>query len=143
LSGGKLLKWLGVALLAYLVAINLINNPLRKEPNRLLRRSIDVSKIIEQNSGGTPFNLAVIADNNYEAGYEYFLLKDNYPVIDIDAQVPATITNQLFAVCELIPNSKCDPTHNPKAQIASFGWSKIDNSREVDGVIIYKLIHTK
>jgi len=140
---GGFLRWVGVALLGYLVVINLIVNPLLKDPNRLLQRSIDVSKVIEQNSNKVPFNLAVIADNNYEAGYEYFLLKDNYPVVEIDSQVPGTITNQLFAVCELIPNSKCDPTHNPKAQIANFGWSKIENSWEVDGAIVYKLIHSK
>lgn len=142
-QSGKVAKWLGVALLIYLVAINLLNSPLRKEPNRLLQRSIDVSKVIEQNSDGMPFNLAVIADTNYEAGYKYFLLKDNYPVRDIDPQIPATITPQLFAVCELIPSNKCDPTHNPKAQISSFGWSKIDNSWNVDGAVVYKLSHTK
>jgi len=143
LESGKLLKWLGVALLAYLTAINLVASPLRKEPNRLLQRSVDISKVIEQNSGGKPFNLAVIADTNYEDGYKYFLLKDNYPVTDIDAQKPDTITNQLFAVCELIPSDKCDPTHNPKAQVANFGWSKIESSWNVDGAIVYRLRHSK
>jgi hypothetical protein len=99
--------------------------------------------VIEQNSDKASFNLAVIADTNYEDGYKYFLLNDNYPVVDIDAQKPDTVTNQLFVICELIPNSKCDPTHNPKAQVASFGWSKIYNSWNIDGVIIYRLVHTK
>lgn len=144
LTSGKIIsRVLEIGLLIYLTIISLINNPLLNEPNRLLRRSVNVSKVIEQNSGYTPFNLAVIADTNYEDGYKYFLLKDNYPVTDIDAQIPGTITNQLFAVCELIPNSKCDPTHNPKEQVANFGWSKIENSWEVDGAIVYKLVHTK
>ena len=143
ISRGKLFKILGFGLLIYLIVISLTANPLLKEPNRLLQRSIDVSKVIEKNNDQKPFNLAVIADNNYEAGYEYFLLKDNYPVIEIDPQISATITNQLFAVCELIPNSKCDPTHNPKAQVASFGWSKIEDSWEVDGAIVYKLLHAR
>ena len=141
-SDGKIVKLLGIALLTYLVVINLINSPLRKEPNKLLQRSIDVSKVIEKESGEQPFNLAVIADNNYEAAYEYFLLKDNYPIRDIDAQVPSTITNQLFVVCELIPTSKCDPTHNPKEQVANFGWSKIEGMWNVDGTVVYKLIHS-
>jgi 4-amino-4-deoxy-L-arabinose transferase-like glycosyltransferase len=143
LSGGRVLKWLGIGLTVYLVAINLIRSPLRKEPNRLLERSRDVSKVIEENYGGKPFNLAVIAETNYEDGYKYFLLKDNFPVVDIDAQRPETITSQLFAVCELIPVEKCDPTHSPKAQVASFGWSKIENQWSVEGVIVYKLIHSK
>jgi hypothetical protein len=143
MSSKIVFKIFGIVLLVGLVTINLVGNPLLKEPNRLLQRSIDVSKIIEQNSDKMPFNLAVIADTNYEDGYKYFLLKDNYPVIDIDAQIPGTITSQLFAVCELIPNSKCDPTHNPKEQVANFGWSKIDGSWEVDGTIVYKLVHSK
>ena len=142
-SGRKVLKWLGFALLVYIVTINLIANPLLKDPHRLLQGSIDVSKTIEQNSSGKPFNLAVIADNNYEAGYEYFLLKDNYPVIEIDSQEPDTVTNQLFVVCELLPNDKCDPTHNPKAQVANFGWSKIEGMWSVDATVVYKLVHTK
>lgn len=64
-------------------------------------------------------------------------------VLEIDATNPSTFANQLFAVCELIPTSKCDPTHNPKAQIANFGWSKVDDSWPLDGVIIYKLVHTQ
>jgi 4-amino-4-deoxy-L-arabinose transferase-like glycosyltransferase len=143
LSHGKILKWLGVILLGYLTIINLINNPLLKSPHRLLQGAIDASKVIEQESGGKPFNLAVIADDNYEAGYEYFLLKDNYPVVEIDAQKSDTITNQLFVVCELLPSYKCDPTHNPKAQVASFGWSKIDGMWTVDATVVYKLIHSK
>lgn len=143
LSRGKYVKIFGIGLLGCLIVINLMANPLLKDPNRLLQRSINVSKVIEKNSNGEKLNLAVIADTNYEAGYKYFLLKDNYPVIDIDAQIPGTITNQLFVVCELIPNSKCDPTHNAKAQVASFGWSKIVSSWEVDGAIVYRLVHSK
>ena len=141
-SAGRVWRWLGYALLAYLIVINLMANTLFISPHRLLQGSIDASKVIEQNSGGKPFNLAVIADNNYEAGYEYFLLKDNYPVIEIDAQKPDTITNQLFVVCELLPSSKCDPTHNPKAQVANFGWSKIEGEWSVDATVVYKLVHS-
>ncbi|HUC94994.1 MAG TPA: glycosyltransferase family 39 protein [Candidatus Saccharimonadales bacterium] len=143
LDKGRFLKGFGIIITCSLVLINLSANPLLKDPNRLLQRSIDVSKVIEQNSDKASFNLAVIADTNYEDGYKYFLLNDNYPVVDIDAQKPDTVTNQLFVICELIPNSKCDPTHNPKAQVASFGWSKIYNSWNIDGVIIYRLVHTK
>jgi 4-amino-4-deoxy-L-arabinose transferase-like glycosyltransferase len=142
-NDGKILKWLGVGLFGYLIAINLIGSPLRKEPNSLLQRTSKVAMVIGNESGGNPFNLAVIAENNYEDAYEYFLLKDNYPITDIDAQRPETVADQLFVVCELIPNTKCDPTHSPKAQIASFGWSKIDAQWEVEGVIIYKLVHAQ
>jgi 4-amino-4-deoxy-L-arabinose transferase-like glycosyltransferase len=142
-SGGKVLKWLGFILLSYLIAINLFGSPLLKSPHRLLQGALDAAKTIEEKSDGKPFNLAVISDNNYEAGYEYFLLKDNYPVVEIDPQKPDTITNQLFVVCELLPSSKCDPTHNPKAQVASFGWSKIEGKWYIDATVVYKLVHSK
>lgn len=143
ISGKIAMKILGSVLLTCLVLVNLSVNPLLKEPNRLLQRSMHVSKVIEENSKGQKFNIAVIADTNYEAGYKYFLLKDRYPVVDIDSQVAESVTEQLFVICELLPNSKCDPTHSPKAEVANFGWSKIENSWEVDGTIVYKLVHTK
>ena len=118
----------------------LINNPFRYAPNNQLGRAEDVSKKIEESSGGSRFNLGVIATTNYEDGYKYFLLKDGAPVVDIDSQVKDSITNQLFAVCEL-PGGRCDPTHSALAAIANFGWSKIDSSWEVDGVTVYKLVH--
>lgn len=142
-DGKILLKLIGGALLICLVYINLKASPLRKDPNRLLGRSISVSKVIEENSDGKPFNLAVIADTNYEDGYKYFLLKDKYPVVEIDSQKPDTITDQLFVVCELFPSSKCDPTHSPKAQVANFGWSKIEGVWEVEGATVYKLVHSE
>ncbi len=141
-SGKTIFKIFGYLLLAFLVYISLINNPLRKAPNRLLARSIHVADVIGKNSNGEPFNLGVIADTNYVDGYKYFLLKDGYSVIDIDPQLSNTITTQLFVVCELLPNEKCDPTHSPKAEIANFGWSTIEEIWEVDGALVYKLVHS-
>ncbi len=141
-SKGKVLKFSGIGILIYLAVINLINNPLLKEPNNLLKRSQEVSRKIIKEAGGNPMNLAVIADSNYEAGYQYFVELYGGRVLEIDAQNPSTVAGQLFAVCELIPTSKCNPTQNPKAQIASFGWSRVAAQWELDGVIIYKLSHT-
>lgn len=141
-SGKIIFKICGLMLICYLIFVNIVNSPLKKEPNKLLARSIHVSDTIKENSNGKPFNLAVIADNNYETAYKYFLLKDRYPVMDIDSQRRDTITDQLFVVCELLPNEKCDPTHSPKAEVANFGWSRIDNSWEVDGTIVYRLVHS-
>lgn len=141
-SGRIFLKFLGYAILLYLIVINLVGNPLRKDPNRLLQRSINVAEVIKENFLGEPFNLAVIAETNYEAGYKYFLLKDYLPVVDIDSQRKDTITDQLFVVCELLPTTRCDPTHSAKAEVANFGWSVIDRIWEVDGILVYKLVHS-
>ena len=45
-------------------------------------------------------------------------------------------------ICEL-EIKKCDPTHNPKAEVANWGWSEIENQWNVEGVTIFKLAHTQ
>jgi 4-amino-4-deoxy-L-arabinose transferase-like glycosyltransferase len=132
-----------VAAIFFLIGFNLYNNPFRYPPNRQLARAEDVAKKIIEEAGGNKFNLAVIAERNYEDGYKYFLLRFGAKVIDIDAQkYQETVADQLYAVCEM-EKSKCDPVHSPKAQISGFGWSKVEESWEIDGVILYKLVHTK
>ena len=126
-----------------LTLANLYENPFRSQPNRQLQRSRVVADKIIEEARGERFNLAVLAERNYDDGYQYFLELKGVPVIDIDPQVAdETITNQLFVVCEL-PKEKCDPTHSPKAEVANFGWSKVDKEWEAGGVLLYKLIHTK
>lgn len=132
----------GVAAFIILVGINLFASPLKYPPNYQLKRAEDVAKKIEQEAGGREFNIAVIAERNYPDGYKYFLIKNRDKVVDIDAQIPSTITSQLFVVCEKEP-AKCNPTNAPQAEVANFGWSKIDNSWIIDGVTIFRLIHTK
>lgn len=134
---------LGVGITLLIIYANIINSPLKDTPNNQLRRSKDVAHKIEEEAVGTRFNLAVIADRNYEDAYQYFLEKDGAPVVEIDPQkADETITDQLYIVCELA-KEKCEPTTNPKAQVANFGWSKIDNSWDIDGVTLYKLVHTQ
>ncbi|OGM25924.1 hypothetical protein A3D00_00920 [Candidatus Woesebacteria bacterium RIFCSPHIGHO2_02_FULL_38_9] len=126
-----------------LIVVNLKENPLRYSPNRQLQRTQEVVNKIAIESNGRNFNLAVIAERNYEDAYKYFLLWKKKPVVDIDPQkANDTITNQLFVVCEM-EEVKCDPTHNPKAQVANFGWSKIENEWQIAGVTLYKLVHTQ
>ena len=91
---------------------------------------------------GKPFNLAVLAERNYEDGYRYFMEVANAQVMHADRWDQKTIVENLIVICEK-PKEKCDPTHSPKAEVANFGWSKRDCDFEVDGVIIYKLIHAK
>jgi hypothetical protein len=125
-----------------LIVVNLQKNPLRYEPNFQLKRAAVVAEKIQKEAADEQFNLAVIAERNYEDGYQYFLEKDRVGVVDIDAQRPETVMNQLFVVCEM-PEEKCDPTHSPKAEVANFGWSEIENKWGVMGVTVYKLVHSK
>lgn len=138
----KLLNIVIVGFLAILFVINLIFNPLRFNPNRQMQRSESVAQKIVELSEGKEFNIAVVADQNYEDGYQYFMEKAKAKVVEIDALKPETVTNQLFVICEK-PKEKCDPTHSSKAEVANFGWSKVENEWSVSGVTIYKLGHTK
>lgn len=138
-KAGKILIILG---LLYLAFVNFKQNPLRYPPNMQLRRAMEVAQKVSHESGGKEFNFAVIAERNYESGYKYFLQMWGTKIVDIDAQKPDTITGQLFVVCEM-EKVKCDPTHNPKAEVANFGWSKIDTEWTVFGTTFYKLVHSE
>ncbi len=139
----KILIGLSAILVGGLVYANLLQNPLKNSPNMQLTRAQVVAKKIIEISGGERFNFSLIADANYDSGYRYFLNLANAKVVDIDPQnTSGTITDQLLVVCEKAKD-KCDPTHNPKAEIAGFGWTKIDSEYESFGTTIYKLVHTK
>lgn len=131
-----------ILILGFIIYNLIANSPLMKTPNGQMTRAKNVSQKIREESKSARFNLGVIAERNYEDGYKYFLLKDNAPVVNIDSQIKESITDQLFVVCEL-PKEKCDPTHNAGASVANFGWSKIVKQWEVDGVILYRLVHSQ
>lgn len=125
-----------------LLATNLFNNPLKYSPSRQLQRTEVVAEKIIEESGGEKFNIAVIAERNYEDAYQYFLEWRNAPYIEIDAQrLDETVTNQLFVICEM-EKEKCDPVHSPKTEIANFGWSVIEAEWELAGTTLYKLGHS-
>jgi 4-amino-4-deoxy-L-arabinose transferase-like glycosyltransferase len=133
-----------VAIMLPLVFANLTNNPLKYPPNRQLQRTKQVAEKIAQEADDAGLNLAVIAERNYEDAYQYFLEKWKSGVVEIDPQrADVTVTNQLFVVCELAETEKCDPTHSPKAEIANFGWSKIEGEWQISGVTLYKLVHSQ
>jgi hypothetical protein len=137
ISGKILIGILGLIILFFSVK----NSHLWSQPNRQMARAVAVAEKIRTEAGKEEFNLAVIADRNYEDGYQYFLETWGEAVVEIDAQRPETITKQLFVVCEK-PKETCDPTHNPKTEVANFGWTVIAGEWEVEGVRLYKLIHS-
>ena len=135
---GKFLFFLGFFVL---VAVNLVNNPLRYPPNRQLQRSKEVAQKIFEEAKGEKFNLAVLAERNYEDGYRYFLEVWGAKVYHADVwNKEATISEQLFVVCER-PEAECHPTSDPKAEVANFGMSKIVNEWNIGGIRLYKLEH--
>jgi 4-amino-4-deoxy-L-arabinose transferase-like glycosyltransferase len=125
-----------------LIVTNISNNAFRHPPNRQMDNTISVARKIAEESKGEKFNLAVIAERNYEGAYQYFLEAWNAPFVMIDPQrYQETVADQLFVVCEYEEIEKCQPTSNPKPEVANFGWSKIDKEWDISGVKLYKLLH--
>lgn len=132
-------RLLAMAIVFWLTYLSFANSPLRYPPNNQLGRTQAVAHFLMDKAGNQPYNLALIAERNYEAAYEYYLTIFGKPPIHIDPQrAEETITNQLFVICEQLP---CSPVNHPKAEIAMFGWVKIDQKWEVAGVEIYRLVH--
>ena len=123
----------GVALLSWLVYVNIINSPVRLEPNRQLARTERVVDLIIKESAGAPFNFGLIAKQNYDESYRYFLENKKANMIRGEDKV----TDQLFVVCE----DTCQPEGNPAYQVAIFGIAKTVNEWRVDSIRIYRLVH--
>jgi len=135
------LKIIITAWIIILIGAYVVNSPLRGEPNFQMARAVDVAKVIREDAGNSKFNLAVVAVQNYEDGYQYFLEKDGANVVDIDAlRLEETMGEYLYVVCEL-PEKNCDPVNSPKAEVANFGWSMIEKEWGLSGITIFKLAH--
>jgi len=136
-KAGKILFLGALALFIYLAFQAC---PLRGRPQFQMQHTWQISQKIIEEAANQPFNLGLIAKQNYDAGYRYFLEKSGYKPVMIEAQrSKETITAQLFVVCE---ESVCEPTTHPQAEIANFGWSKIEKEWTFPwGVKLFKLAH--
>ncbi|MCL5091190.1 MAG: glycosyltransferase family 39 protein [Patescibacteria group bacterium] len=134
---GKFLLGLSLVILIFFA---FKESPLKSAPNQQMEHTSLVAQKIIEVSGGQPFNLGMIAKQNYDAGYRYFLEINHRKAIEIDAQkIKETVTDQLFVVCE---EKECQPINHPQAEIANFGWSKIEQTWEFPwGVKLFKLGH--
>lgn len=129
----KLRIWVMLGLVLSLGMVNLTHNPLLNPPGNQLLRTQRIAKYVIARSNNQPFNFALIAKSNYDSAYQFYLdLYGHKPL-----QVPFNKTNQLFVVCE---DAECQPTTNPKYEVAAFGWSKIEYMEVVSGIKIYKLV---
>jgi hypothetical protein len=74
---------------------------------------------------------------NYDPGYRYFFSEEGAQI----KLLQDAITEQLFVVCEPF-QIDCNPINNPEWGIAAFGWAKIDQQWDINGIKIFKLVHT-
>lgn len=130
-------RYFALAIIIPVIFFSILNSPLRYPLNQL-SSSRQVSQLILDQAAGQPFNLALIAKQNYDPPYRYFLYQANAPLYDIKDK----LTDQLFVICEPA-NTECQPINHPEFAIAAFGWAKIDRQWQLDGRIVFRLVHTQ
>jgi 4-amino-4-deoxy-L-arabinose transferase-like glycosyltransferase len=120
-----------------LAGLSLFYSPVRENPNRQLWRTEAAVDLIIKESAGQPFNFGLIAKQNYDESYRFFLENKKANLVRGEVKV----VDQLFVICE--DGDKCRPEGNPAWQIAVFGPSHIDSQWQIDYLKIYRLVHTK
>lgn len=134
LMKNKIKLVLAVIFLLVLGILNLQQSPLLTPPQNQLARTQKIAQFVIVEANNKPFNFALIAKNNYDPAYQFYLeIFGQKP-----KQLPLDITDQLFVVCE---DPECLPINHPKYEIAAFGWVKIETEKEFQGVKVFKLVH--
>jgi len=130
----KLPKLLTTILLIYLSIVLISANPFRWPPNNQLKTTIEIVDHIVAKSGNQDFNYALLSKMGY--AFPYYLVENKHYF-----EIKDRLTEQLFVVCVPHPDVNCNPINNPEWSIAAFGWAKIDQQWEINGIKIFKLIH--
>lgn len=129
-------KPIGIPFLVLIAIFSFLNNPFRYLPNKQLETVTQIADLIITNSDNQDFNFALLAKQNYDPPYRYILTNKKAKIVNL----PGNLAQQLFVVCEPF-QIDCNPINNPEWSVAAFGWAKIDNQWEVNGIKIFKLIH--
>jgi len=128
----KLPKLLTIFLLIFLTLFSLLQNPFRWQPNYQLKTTIEIVNHIITKSANQDFNYALLSKMGY--AFPYYLVENKHYF-----EIKDKLTDQLFVVC--VPfQIDCQPINNPEWGVAAFGWAKIDEQWEINGIKIYKLI---
>jgi 4-amino-4-deoxy-L-arabinose transferase-like glycosyltransferase len=132
------LKFFAYLLILSAALFSLWENPFRYAPNRQVQTTQAIVDSIINDSQNQPFNLALLAKQNYDDTYRYFFFLADAPLKDAHSK----ITDQLYVICEPW-QIECQPINHPQWQIASFGWAKIDKQWVINGITVFRLIHTQ
>jgi 4-amino-4-deoxy-L-arabinose transferase-like glycosyltransferase len=131
-----ILKFVSAVTAIFLVSYSLFFSPVKETPNRQLQRTEAATDLIIKESKGEPFNFGLIAKQNYDESYRYFLENKKAKLVRGEEK----IVDQLFVICE--DGDLCQPEGNPAWQIAVFGPSHVVGTWNVDYLKIYRLVHT-
>ncbi len=136
LNKRPILKLIQIPLIIIPIILSINQNPLRFSPPNQLQTTKDIAKLISDQAGGQAFNLALIAKNNYDPPYRYFLELDKQPLYLLSDQK----TDQLYVICEPNPEIDCFPEGNPLWDIAAFGIATVVDQWQIKDINIYKMI---
>lgn len=119
------------------VLVNIQNyNFLFQQPNNQIQHAQNVANFLAEKIDHKPFNIATWPVEFFEDEFVYFLnLKGIIPA----DRSKVEITNQMFVLCSQEP---CRVLNSPSWNISMFGQAKIDTMWTIEGIKIYKLIHT-
>lgn len=129
-------KFIGIPFLILITVVSFLENPFHYSPNNQLKTTTQIADLIIANSNNKNFNFALLAKQNYDPPYRYVLNNKQAKIVNL----PDNMAEQLFVVCEPF-QIDCNPINNPEWAVAAFGWAKIDNQWEVNGIKLFKLIH--
>jgi len=129
-------KYIGISFLILITIFSFLENPFRYQPNNQLQTVNQITNLIISNSNNQSFNFALLAKQNYDPPYRYFLNTKQTKMVNL----PTNLAEQLFVVCEPF-QIECNPIGNPEYNIAAFGWAKIDQQWDVNGIKVFKLVH--
>ncbi len=137
-------KFFSVIIVAVLLFLNIQGIPFRYQPNKQLQQMKNIAQFVNEKTDNKPFNFALITGGNSDHAYRYFFTMWHHEPVTIQNAVidpkRASVTDQLFVVCESIP---CKPLGDPLFEIAGFGQADIADHWTVSVVEIYRLVHYK
>jgi hypothetical protein len=126
----------------WLLFFNWQGRPFIYAPNNQLAQARRIAETALAQTGGKPFNFALITGSNSDHTYRYFFeIAHRAPVTLENNQVDpkrTTVTDQLIVICEL---SDCKPLGHPLWEIAGFGRAEITGEWDVPFVKIFRLVH--
>ena len=132
----------GVLIVVGLGIWNWMGRPFVYEPNRQMIQVRNIAQAVVDQTGGKPFNFALITGGNSDHAYRYFMeIWGKSPTtIENDVIDPErkTVTDQLLIVCEY---PTCEPIGNSLWEVAGFGRAQIAGQWDVSVVKVFKLIH--
>jgi len=108
-----------------------------KNGNNQILHAKTVATFLGEKINNKPFNFATWPVDLGEDTYLYFLEIDGMPVANREK---LEVTDQLFVICNQEP---CMVLDSPSWNISMFGDAQITNQWEVEGLKIYRLIHSQ